>query len=99
MRIVWAPRALERATEAADHIAQDRPAAAERWVDGLFARVALLAEAPAQGRVVPELGRDDVREVLYGRYRVIYRVESRRLLILTVRHGRRQFDPEETRGE
>jgi plasmid stabilization system protein ParE len=92
VRIVWAPRALARVEEAADYIAQDRPGAAVRWVEGLFARVGLLAEAPAQGRVVPEVGREEIREIQYQRYRVIYRLESKRLVVLTVRHSRRQFD-------
>jgi toxin ParE1/3/4 len=91
--ILWAPRALQRATEIAQTIAEDRPGAARRWIDGLFARVELLAVAPQQGRVVPELERPEIREIFFGLYRVIYRVEARRILVLTVRHTRRLFDP------
>lgn len=99
MRIVWAPRALARIEEAAEYIARDRPGAAAPWVEGLFARVGLLAEAPAQGRVVPETGRQDIREVQYKRYRVIYRLETRRVVVLTVRHSRRHFDVEDLQGD
>jgi len=93
--IVWAPRALDRMEEAALYIAQDRPDAALRWAEKLFSRVELLAVAPKQGRVVPELGREDIREIFFEKYRVVYRVETRRILILTVRHTRRLFDPNE----
>ena len=40
------------------------------------------------GRLVPEL-----REVIHGAYRVIYRIESGRVSVLTVRYGRRLLDP------
>jgi toxin ParE1/3/4 len=99
MRVVWAPLALERAAEIARRIAADRPAGAARWIDRLVQIVATLGAQPRRGRRVPELDRDDVREVLHGEYRVIYRVDARRVVILTVRHGRRQFDPRELRSD
>ncbi len=42
MRIVWSPLALERVEEIAGVIAADRPAAATRWVNAVFKRVAQL---------------------------------------------------------
>jgi plasmid stabilization system protein ParE len=95
MRVVWAPLAIERAGEAAAYIAKDNPTAARRWVDDLFAAVTTLARLPGRGRRVPELPRADVRELLFGNYRVIYRIEARRVAVLTVRHLRRRFDPDE----
>ncbi len=97
MRVVWSPLAIERAAEAARYIAQDSPAAARRWVDGLFAAAGALNRMPERGRHVPELRRPDVRELLFGSHRLVYRVEARRVSILTVRHLRRQFDREEIR--
>ena len=95
MRVVWSPLAIERGAEAAAYIAKDRPAAARRWVDDLFAAVATLAGLPERGRRVPEFPRPDVREILFGSYRVVYRIEGRRVAVLTVRHLRRHFDPDE----
>jgi toxin ParE1/3/4 len=95
MRVVWLPLAIERAAEAATYIAQDNPITARRWVDGLFAVAGTLSRLPERGRLVPELRRADVREVLFGNCRIVYRVEARRVAILTVRHLRRRFDSEE----
>jgi len=95
MRVVWSPLAVERAAEAAEYVAKDSPAAARRWVEGLFAAVATLARLPERGRRVPEFPRPDVREMLFGSYRVVYRIEPGRLAVLTVRHLRRRFDPDE----
>ncbi len=95
MRVVWSPLAIERAAEATAYSAKDSPAAARRWVDELFESVATLSRMPERGRRVPEMTRTDVRELLFGSYRVVYRIEPRRVAILTVRHLRRRFDPEE----
>ncbi|MEC9358444.1 MAG: type II toxin-antitoxin system RelE/ParE family toxin [Pseudomonadota bacterium] len=48
-----------------------------------------VAEQPELGRVVPELGQASIRERFVDSYRVIYRVEDRRILIVTVIHGSR----------
>lgn len=95
MRVIWSRLAIARAAEAARHIAREHPGAAEQWVEDLFATAATLRKSPERGRRVPELGRPDVRELLFGEYRVVYRVEAKRVSVLTVRHGRRLFDPSE----
>ncbi|HMP07338.1 MAG TPA: type II toxin-antitoxin system RelE/ParE family toxin [Lacipirellulaceae bacterium] len=46
---------------------------------------------PEAGRIVPELDRADVREVLIGSYRIVYLVGSDVVHILTVFHGARLF--------
>lgn len=95
MRITWSPLALERASEAARYIAQDDSEAVERWVEGLFRAVEGTKNFPEMGRVVPEIGRPEFRQILYGNYRVIYRVTPAEVFVLTVRHTRRLFDPDD----
>ena len=95
MKVVWSPLAIERVIEAAEFIAGDKPAAAQRWAEATFAAVARLADFPASGRIVPELGRPEVRELIQGSHRIIYRIDDDAVLILTVRHASRRFDPGE----
>ncbi|HEU5186611.1 MAG TPA: type II toxin-antitoxin system RelE/ParE family toxin [Gemmatimonadaceae bacterium] len=90
-RVIWLPLAVQRVTHIAHHIARDRPRAASQWVDEVFAAVTPLGQFPESGRVVPEVGRDDIRELFHGEYRIISKVEARRVAVLTVRHGRRRF--------
>ena len=93
--MIWAPRAIRRAAEIARYIAQDSPAAAREWVERLFAKAATLGRHPRQGRRVPEVDRDAIRQVLQGKYRIVYRIDPKRVVVLTVRHGRRLWDPGE----
>jgi plasmid stabilization system protein ParE len=57
----------------------------------------LLAETiprhPDLGRIVPEIQNPDYRERFIHKYRIIYRVESERILIAAVIHGSRQLEP------
>ncbi|MGV8083390.1 MAG: type II toxin-antitoxin system RelE/ParE family toxin [Coriobacteriia bacterium] len=87
MRVEWSDRALDRVDEIADHIALDRPSAAERWVIDLFDTVERLSPFPESGRKVPEIDDDCVREIMFGAYRVIYQVRSF-VEVLTIQHGR-----------
>jgi plasmid stabilization system protein ParE len=95
MKLVWAPRAIARASEIAAYIALDRPGAAAKWVDAVFAAVATLKAHPRRGRRVPELNRPEVRELLHGAYRIIYRQDAQCIVVLTIRHARRDWDPTE----
>lgn len=98
MRIVWAPLAERRVQEALQRIAEERlTAAAQRWLERLLASVEQLATFPQRGRMVPEVNRPEIREVIVAPYRVVYRREPKRVIVLTVRHVRRAFEVGETR--
>ncbi|SEM44984.1 addiction module toxin, RelE/StbE family [Syntrophus gentianae] len=88
MRILWSPLAVDRVAEIAEYIAADNPSAAENWVNTVFEKVEELKKFPEIGRVVPEIDIKSIRELIYGNYRIIYRVEKTRLSVLTVRHGK-----------
>ena len=86
MKIVWSPLALKRTQEIADYIAQDKPVAAREWVEKLFKKAHKLAKLPKSGRVVPEINQAFIREIIWQNYRIIYKIDSKQIAILTVRH-------------
>jgi plasmid stabilization system protein ParE len=98
LAVLWTDRALSDLEAIGDFIAADNPAAAERWVGVLMATAERAARTPRAGRRVPELGRDDLREVLKRSYRIVYRVRDEHMEILTVLEGHRLF-PRDVGGE
>jgi len=88
MRTVWSPLAIDRASEIADYIALDKPSAAKRWIEEIFSKVDQLKSSPQIGRVVPEISDSLFRELIYGNYRIIYRIKIKQISILTIRHGK-----------
>ncbi len=95
MKIIWSPLAVDRASEIAEYIAQDKPSAAEKWINKVFSKVEQLKSSSQIGRVVSEIRNDQFRELIYGNYRMIYRIERARISILTIRHGKQILPIEE----
>lgn len=88
MKIMWSPLAVDRASEIAIYIARDKPSAADKWIDTVFSKVEQLKSSSEIGRIVPELNNTQFRDILYGKYRIIYRIGKSQISILTIRHGK-----------
>ena len=88
MTIIWSPLAIERAAEITAYISLDNPTAANKWVEKIFEKVKTLSTSPEVGRKVPEINRKEIRELIFGNYRIIYRLEKAQISILTIRHGK-----------
>ena len=88
MKIIWSPLAIDRVSAIAEYISSDNPGAADKWVKTIFSKVKRLAKFPQSGRIVPESDRSDIREIIHGHYRIIYRIRKNQIAVLTVRHGK-----------
>ncbi len=75
MKVVWSPLATDRAVEIAQFIFRGDSKAAFDWINRLFDATDDLARFPEMGRMVPEVGRKDIRELIWHGYRVIYHTE------------------------
>lgn len=89
--LFWTRRAVEDLDTVGQYIAADDPEAARRWVLELMATAKRASRVPLAGRRVPELARDDIREVLLRSYRIVYRVTDERVDVLTVFEGHRRL--------
>jgi plasmid stabilization system protein ParE len=56
-----------------------------------------LSECPKSGRKVPELNKKEYRELVFGNYRIIYKMRGKTLYVLTVRHFKQILPVEEIR--
>jgi toxin ParE1/3/4 len=50
-----------------------------------------LLKTPQIGRIVPEVTRPDLREVIFRGYRIVYFVQDNEVVILRVVHGSRDL--------
>jgi plasmid stabilization system protein ParE len=98
VKIIWSPLAIDRVAEIAEYIAQDSPNSAQKWVESIFQVAERLENFPKSGRIVPEIMQDDFREIIHGNYRIIYRLQTEIVSILTVRHGRQILPIDETKA-
>lgn len=86
MRVFWAPLAVERSENIFDFISKGNKTAANKVIERIFKKIETLSKYPERGRKVPEANREEIREVFEGEYRIIYRVESKKVFILTIRN-------------
>jgi addiction module RelE/StbE family toxin len=89
----WTERAANDLLAIGEYIAAENPVAARKWVEKLRQRATKASKSPRMGRVVPELARDDVREVFLRTYRIIYRIVDGGVVVLTVFEGHRRLKP------
>jgi plasmid stabilization system protein ParE len=87
--ILWTATAVGHLAAIREYISQTSPFYADRMVERILARGPQLVTFPDSGRQVPEVGRPEIREVIEGPYRVIYRVTGSQIAVLAVVHGRR----------
>lgn len=92
MKLVWTDPAVASLTAIRDYIAVDNPFYANVFASRLIAAAETLHELPERGRVVPELARNDVRELLFQHYRIIYRLGPRQIDVLAIVHGARDLE-------
>ncbi len=70
------------------------PLNAERWVERLLVTLTKLEAHPTRCRLAPEdedIEEAEVRQLLFGRFRILFTVSGKRVPILHVRHGSRRY--------
>lgn len=92
MRVNWTDPAIDALDGIDEYISRDAPIYAQRFIEQLMECVDRLVEFPLSGRPVPEAKSDDIREVIFQSYRIIYWVLSvEQIDILGVLHGSRDL--------
>ena len=86
MKIVWSPLSFERLENIYEFISDKDPVAAQNLINRVFKRIESLSSYPERGRKVPEINRNEIREVFESEYRIIYKIEPKKILILTIRN-------------
>jgi plasmid stabilization system protein ParE len=89
MRIKWSNEALIRLFEIEDFISLDSSERAEKFVDQIIEHAETLSDKPLRGRTVPEISNPDIRELIFKKHRIVYRIKGNSLYILTVFEGHR----------
>lgn len=96
-QVNWTNAAERWLQEIYEYIQQDNPDAALRTVRGIRERVRVLADYPEIGAPYADRARRPIRILLYGHYRIAYRVKQDGVDILGVFHG--SLDIERFLGE
>lgn len=92
VRINWTFQARDDLRNIADYISKDSKRYAKLQVVRLKNKTHLLKSHIRIGRIVPEIDIENIRELIEGNYRIIYKIVSEKQIdILTVHHSARDL--------
>jgi toxin ParE1/3/4 len=90
-QIKWANSAYDDLEEIGRFIALESTLQADRVVADIVDTPKMLIDYPEIGRIVPELSRKHIRELIYGNYRIIYFLNKDIANIIAIHHSARKF--------
>jgi toxin ParE1/3/4 len=90
-KLIWSPAARDDLHDIVVFIACDNPDRAMSFGYQLISEIDRLQDFPEQGRIVPEYRNDNVREIIFRPYRIVYRInhDSKLCEIVRVWHSAR----------
>jgi len=77
VRINWTLQAKDDLKNIADYISKDSVIYAKRQVIKIRKRTEILKTQIRSGKIVPEIEDPDIRELIEGNYRIIYKIISK----------------------
>ena len=92
-QVIWAPSALKDVEFIAEYISRDSAEQSALLVTRIIEAADRLVEFPMSGRIIPEIADASCREVIYGAFRIMYRLEKEDVWITAVVHGARDWKP------
>ncbi len=96
-QVRWSPEAVEDLESIAEYIDRDSSYYAQSVVSQVLETSRKIKEFPLIGRVVPEIGDENIRERFIYSYRLVYKIQQQRILIVAVIHGKRLIENIEAR--
>ena len=90
-KVNWAYEATTDLEALAEYIARDSAFYASAFVREIRDASRLLNEFSERGRIVPELGNPNIRELFIREYRLIYSIKESRVVIIGLIHGKRDL--------
>lgn len=84
MKLTWTKEALIQLQEIEEYISRDNPVIAIDYVDRLISAAEKIIDYPEKGRMLPELSLENIWELLFENYRIVYLVKKNSVDILTV---------------
>ena len=96
MKLIWTKEALEQLIEIDEFISKDSRERAAKFVDEIIEHAeSTLPNGPYIGRIVPEIDNPDIRELIFKKYRIVYRITKNKIEILTVFEGHKLLRTDE----
>ena len=92
IELEWSEEALEDIESIATYIEKDSPTYAKSVVSKFFEKAEIVKDFKKAGRKIPEMNDINIREIFVYSYRLIYKIDSNKVLFIAVVHGKRLLE-------
>ena len=93
--VIWTEPAIADLKHIHDFIAEDSRHYARKVAQEVREKTDILSEFPDLGKMVPEVGKSEIRELHIYSYRIMYEINAEQCYVLAVIHKRRDFAAED----
>lgn len=91
LKVLWTENSIRDLLAIKEFISVDSPSRAETWIGELYSSGENLVTFPLRGRIVPEFNQENIRELLIENYRLVYRITTTSIEVLTVFEGHQRL--------
>ena len=92
--VIWSDPARDDLKQIHDYISLESHYYAQIVASTIIEKTDDLNNFPDMGRVVPEINKENIREIFSYSYRIIYEKSNDAIIIHAVIHGKRDLDEE-----
>ncbi|MHA1886946.1 MAG: type II toxin-antitoxin system RelE/ParE family toxin [Promethearchaeota archaeon] len=91
MSIQWTEPAIASLQAIKNFISLDSKYYGQVFVERIIQQVEKLKLFPEVGRIVPEYKQKNIREIIFGNYRIVYHFYRKSIVVLNIIHAYRDF--------
>ncbi len=92
IEIRWSLNSVNNLEDIAEYISENSPFYAPVFINKIMQSVERLTDFPLSGRVVPEYENENIREIIFHNYRIIYKFNNSFIDISDVIHASRLIE-------
>lgn len=94
VKVVWTDLDISDLKSIHTYISRDSKFYADNFIMKIIQRIDQLETFPKSGRVVPEFGNENLRELIIKNYRIIYRIQKDFIGVARIHHSARNISEE-----
>lgn len=89
--IIWSELGITSFEGIISYIALDSPYYASNFAKKILKSIEKISFFPKLGRIVPECNNENIRELIYQNYRIVYNLDVNSLTIVYIGHSSKQL--------
>lgn len=93
-QILWTEKGLRQLESIRSYLETNNPFHSDRYITRMLRRIGLLGSFPESGELQPQYRGGNIRQIIFGNYRIIFQSSTQAVIILAIQHAAVFGDPD-----